>query len=127
MILEDDPKDSLLAVDAARAEGFEDIEAFTSLAPAVKRIEQALRGETPAPDALILDLSLGIDSGYELLRLWYKEGQQKIRVIVWSYLEERNREICALFKVDAYVNKWEGQGGLREALKQLNLTVAPNL
>lgn len=122
LILEDDPKDSLLAADAARAEGFEDIEVFTSLPPAIERIEQALNGEKNVPDALLVDLSVGSESGYELLRLWHRTGRAKVHVIVWSCLEERNREICALFKVDTYVPKWEGQAALRKALKQVIFT-----
>ena len=34
-------------------------------------MEQGLRGEEPLPNALILDVDFGLDSGYELLRLWY--------------------------------------------------------
>jgi CheY-like chemotaxis protein len=126
LILEDNPNDILLATQTAHAAGFEDIEAFTSSAPATLRIEQAMRGEKPMPDVIILDLDLGAESGYEVLRFLHRKlAAQKVRIIVWSLLEERNREICALFNVDAYLCKWEGQAALRKALDSLNLTAAP--
>jgi DNA-binding response OmpR family regulator len=123
LILEDSPKDLQLAEDAARAEGFDDIEAFTSIAPAMLGIEQAMRGEKPMPAAAIIDLDLGSESGYEFLRLCYRKlARSGVHILVWSQLEERNREICALFEVDAYIPKWEGEAALREALRELNLT-----
>ena len=38
-------------------------------------------------------------------------------MIVWSQLEDPNRAICELFKIDAYVSKWDGESALREALR----------
>jgi CheY-like chemotaxis protein len=92
LILEDDPKDALLAAETARAEGFEEIEEFTALRPAIERFEQTIRDEKSVPEAFLADLDLGSDSGYELLRLLHKTGRTEIHVVVWSYLEERNRE-----------------------------------
>jgi DNA-binding response OmpR family regulator len=123
MILDDNPKDILLAEATARAEGFKHIEAFNSATPAVERIELGLHGDRPLPEVMILDLDLGSDSGYDVLRLWYRKlASAGVRVIVWSQLEERNREICDLFHVDAYVCKWDGQDALREALIRLRPT-----
>ncbi|HEY1650123.1 MAG TPA: hypothetical protein VGF96_19220 [Terracidiphilus sp.] len=91
LILEDNPKDVALAKETAHAEGFGDIEAFASLTPAIESIEQGLQGEKPLPDAFLVDLDLGSDSGYEFLRFWYRRrATSKVGVIVWSQLEERN-------------------------------------
>ena len=122
LILEDNPKDAQIAADIGRQEGFEEIEVYTSLAPAMQMMEEALGGERPLPHALLLDLNLGGDSGYDLLRLWHRtRAESKIRVVIWSELEEGNREICDFFKVDAYVNKWDGQTALRQALRRVDL------
>ena len=50
VIIEDKLSDIRIAARIARAEGFEDIEAFTSLHEAIERIEQGLRGERPLPE-----------------------------------------------------------------------------
>jgi hypothetical protein len=81
LILEDNPKDAQIAADIGRQEGFEEIEVFTSLAPAMQTMEQALSGDRPLPHALLLDLNLGVESGYDLLRLWHRtRAESKIRV-----------------------------------------------
>lgn len=120
LIVGDDMKDLQIATDAARSTGFDDIEAFVDVDPAMASLRRALRGESPLPDAVILDLSLGPGNGYELVRFWHStRTNSNIQMIVWSDLEERNREMCELFAVDAYVCKWEGEGALREALQRL--------
>jgi len=120
MILEDDLNDLHIAADAARAMGIKDIEAFMWLAPAQKWLDEAIKGQKPLPDAIILDLAVGCESGYELLRAWHKAKlNSKIHMIVWSHLESRNREVCELFNVDAYVGKWEGAIALRDALRRV--------
>jgi DNA-binding response OmpR family regulator len=121
LIIEDNPNDLRIAARVARAAGFEDIEAFASLGNAIEHIEQGLRGERPLPDAIILDLNLGQDSGFEVLRHWRAAWPNSaMRMVVWSALGDHNRELCSLFHVDAYVHKWEGEAALREALEGLN-------
>jgi DNA-binding response OmpR family regulator len=122
LILEDEPKDLKTASDIALAAGFNEIQAFMWLAPAILWLEEGLRGERPLPHAMILDLGLGSESGYELLRFWHsRQTDAKVHIIVWSQVEERNRDVCDIFGVDAYVGKWEGEAALREALKNLPL------
>ncbi|MGA7107232.1 MAG: hypothetical protein WBV28_06865 [Terracidiphilus sp.] len=41
-----------------------------SVALAIESIEQGLRDERPLPDAIVLDLNLGYESGYKILRHW---------------------------------------------------------
>ena len=113
--------DLQIAADVSRFTGFDDIEAFVDVAPAISSLEQALRGESPLPDAVILELNQGPGNGYEVVRFWHStRTQTNIKMIVWSELEERNREMCSLFGVDVYVCKSEGEGALREALQRLN-------
>jgi|ERR1700733_12818848 len=120
LIIEDDPNHIRMASKVARTAGFEDIEVFMSLRNAIERIEQALRGEKPLPDAIILDLNLGAESGFEVLRHWRTTlSNSEMRLVVWSGLGDHNRELCALFHVDAFVFKWQGENALREALEQV--------
>jgi DNA-binding response OmpR family regulator len=124
LIIEDDPNHIRMASKVARTAGFEDIEVFTSLGNAIERIEQGLRGEKPLPDAIILDLNLGAESGYEVLRHWRTTwSNSEMRLVVWSALGDHNRELCALFHVDSFVFKWQGEDALRDALEQVQTPI----
>ena len=121
VIIEDKLSDIRIAARIARAVGFEDIEAFTSLHEAIERIEQGLRGERSLPDAIILDLNLGHENGYQVLRHWRETWEDSpMRMVVWSALGEQNRELCALFHIDAFVSKWKGEAALHEALRKVS-------
>ena len=120
LVVENEPKDLKLAADAARSLGVEDVEARTSLDAALTYLEKGLKGEYPLPDGIVLDLDLGRDSGYELLRFWHSSPElSKIPLIVWSVLGEEHSRMCNLFKVKTFVGKWEGVAALREALGRL--------
>jgi CheY-like chemotaxis protein len=121
LIIEDNPDDIRIAARVARTAGFEDVEAFTTLDSAIERIEQGLRGEKALPDAIIVDLNLGQESGYEVLRHWRATwSKSAMRMVVWSALGDHNQELCALFHADAFVSKWRGEAALHEALVRVN-------
>jgi len=120
LLVEDDPKDLSVAAEAAKCLGIFEVEARTSLSPAQSMLEKGLQGTEPLPDVIVLDLNLDYESGYELLRYWHRTPElSRIPVIVWSILGEEQREMCKLFKVSAYVGKWEGADALREALSRV--------
>lgn len=119
MLVDDRPNDLRIAAEAARDLGITEVNAQTSVMKARQYLEKGLGGEVPLPDGIILDLDLGYESGFELLRFWHSTPQlAAIPVIVWSVLD-REREICNLFKVKSFVSKWEGPKAFREALAQL--------
>ena len=125
LILEDDPNDLRLAADTAQGLGIADIDAFMWLNPAKACFQEGLRGDRPLPDAIILDLILGQDSGYEsgfeMLRLWHStRAQSRAQMIVWSQSQDWNREMCELFNVGAFVNKHEGPSALSDALRKVS-------
>jgi CheY-like chemotaxis protein len=120
LVVEDQPSDLQIASQTALSAGVEHVEARTSIHAAMSYLEKGLQGEFPLPDAIVLDLDLGYESGYELLRYWHSTPELKrIPLLVWTILGEEQREICNLFKVSNYVSKWEGAGAFREALKKL--------
>ena len=82
--------------------------------------KEDLRDKARLPDGIVLDLDLGYDSGYELLRFWHSTpALSKIPLIVWSVLGEEQRGMCNLFKVNCFVGKWEGAAAFRDALGKL--------
>ncbi len=120
LLVENEPKDIQIAADAARSVGIAEVEARTTLDAAKSYLEKGLKGEGPLPDGIVLDLDLGYDSGYELLRWWHSTpALAQIPLIVWSVLGEEQRGMCNLFKVNCFVGKWEGNAAFREALAKL--------
>jgi CheY-like chemotaxis protein len=120
LVVEDQPKDIQFAAETARSIGILEVEARSSVEAARAYLDKGLNGESPLPDGIVLDLDLGYDSGYELLRYWHSTPRlSQIPVIVWSVLGDEQREMCNLFKVKRYVAKWEGPEAFRAALGSL--------
>jgi DNA-binding response OmpR family regulator len=126
LIVEDNARDMQFAKDVTRDAGFKAINAETSLQGAEKYLQGALEGVHRMPDAIVLDLVLGLDSGFDLLRLRYTTPLlANVPVIVWTEHDEHNDTVCKLFKVDAFVGKWTGAAGLRQAIRDLGLPLKP--
>lgn len=120
LLVEDQQKDLQFAANIAHSLGIAEIDARTTAGAARAYLEKALDGVGPVPDGIVLDLNLGYESGYELLRFWHRSPElSKIPVIVWSVLGDEQREMCKLFKVNYFVAKWEGEEAFREALSNL--------
>lgn len=123
LVVEDQPSDLQIAAQTARAAGIAEVEARSTAQAAMLYLEKGLRAEHPLPNVIILDLDLGYESGYELLRYWHSSPELKqIPLIVWTILGEEQKEICNLFKVSDYVSKWEGVSAFREALRKVQST-----
>jgi len=117
LIVEDQPNDLRIAVAAAHESGYSDVEARSSTTAAREFLEKALNVNGRLPDAIVLDLDLGYESGFELLRFWHSDPRlSKIAMIVWTVLGDQYREICEMFKVNGYLDKGAGIGPLRTAL-----------
>lgn len=120
LIIDDQPKDLRAASDTAQSLGFTTIESRSSAMAAKLLLEKGLDGERPLPDVIVLDLDLGYESGFELMRYWHSNARlAAIPIIVWTILGEEQREICRLFKVTAYIFKSDDVRPLREALAGL--------
>jgi len=119
LVVDDQSKDLLAAVQVAESLGFEDIHAKNSAWSAREYLEKGLSGEIPLPDAIVLDLDMGIESGFELLRLWHSTPQLAgIPIMIWSVVEN-HEELCQLFKVNSFVSKWQGMDAFRDSLAKL--------
>jgi CheY-like chemotaxis protein len=117
LVVENEPKDLKSAADSARAAGFKEVEGKTSPYAARIYLEDRLANGPSLPDAIVLDLDFGIESGYELLRYWHSTPQLRaIPLIVWSILGDEQKQMCSLFKVKQFVGKWEGNEALQDAL-----------
>lgn len=120
LIVEDQSADLRVAVDVVKSLGVPYVEARTSTTAAKVYLENALREKDALPDLIILDLDLGYESGFELLRFWHRSSElSSIRLIVWTAMGEEQQQICRLFKVNAIVNKSEGMAALKRAIEPL--------
>ncbi len=120
LIVEDQPNDLRIAAAAAQESGFSGVELRSSTTAARQFLEKALNGSDGLPDAIVLDLDLGYESGFELLRFWHSDPRlSKIPVVVWTVLGDQYREICEMFKVSGYIDKGAGIAALRNALDGL--------
>lgn len=123
LVVDNSPDDLLLAVKTARSAGFTEIDARSSLESAQSWLEKRLQGTLPLPIAIVVDLDLGLDSGYELLRFRHATpAMSNVQIIVWTQLGDENRQICELFGVEFYIPKWKGAEALQEALQEVSLT-----
>ena len=120
LIVEDQPGDLRVAVDVVKSLGVSCVEARTSTSAAKVYLETALNQRQPLPDLIIVDLDLGYESGFELLRFWHgNPALSAIRLVVWTAMGDEQQNICRLFKVNAIIPKAEGIDGLKRALEPL--------
>lgn len=119
LIVEDQSADLRVAVDAVKSLGVPFVEARTSTSAAKLYLENAL-SQKQLPDLMIVDLDLGYESGFELLRFWHgNPALSSIRLVVWTAMGEEQQNICRLFKVSAIVSKAEGIDALKRAIEPL--------
>jgi CheY-like chemotaxis protein len=120
LIVEDTAADLRKAADAARRAGFTEFEVSAYATNAQSYLERALDGAVPLPDAMIVDLELGLESGYELLRFWHKNPRLRaIPVVVCTIMGEHERKICGLFGVKWFISKKGGYEALVSALSNI--------
>ncbi len=118
LIVEDQSADLRVAVDVVKSMGVPWVEARTSTSAARIYLEAALTQKQPLPDLIIVDLDLGYESGFELLRFWHgNPALSGIHLIVWTAMGEEQQNICRLFKVNAIVSKSEGIDALKRAIE----------
>jgi CheY-like chemotaxis protein len=120
LIVEDQLNDLQVASDILEQLGPMDVQARTNAAAARVYLEAALDGKRSMPDLMILDLNLGYESGFELLRFWHsQERLSGIEVVVWTIMAKEQQELCKLFGVKHVIPKWEGPDALRRAVEPL--------
>jgi len=120
LIVEDQPTDVRLAAEVLEELGIKDIEVRTSAAEARMYLESVCERKSPAPEVILLDLDLGYESGYELMRFWYKNPKLAgCRVVVWTVMGKEHAEMCRLFGIEDVVPKWEGVAALKRVLASL--------
>ncbi|WP_109486889.1 response regulator [Occallatibacter savannae] len=119
LVLENDPKDILVALSILRSVGISDVCSFASSLKAQNFLYDALNREAPLPDLLVVDLDLQQESGYEFIRHWRTvAGLRDIPLIVWSKLGQDHEQVCEVFHVSCFIPKWKGREALESAIRE---------
>jgi CheY-like chemotaxis protein len=122
LVVEDSATDLKAAAEAATEAGIPVVESQTTARGAREFLEKGLRGDGPLPDGILLDLDLGHESGFEVLRFWHSTPRLKaIPLVVWTILGQEQRDICGLFKVNGFISKWEGAAAFKDALNKMSV------
>lgn len=120
LVVENDPRDVRIAERVALHSGFSSITTTPSADAARALLKKAQDEGLDKPDAILLDLDLGTESGFDFLRVRYDSPWLlKIPLVVWTKLGDHNENICTLFKVQEYVSKSAGDHGLYKALENI--------
>ena len=91
-VLEDSVQDLRAAENAARSAGFDSVDAKISGEGALKSLSNMLLDSLKLPDAFLIDLDLGQESGYEILRFRQSKPElSAVPAIVWTHLDSHHR------------------------------------
>jgi len=118
VILEDAVKDIRAAARVLSSVGITSPTIFNDVPKAVMYLEDVIAGEKPSPNLMVVDLAFGMDSGFEVLRL-YKSNKKlstECKVVVWTAMGERQRELCKLLGASHVVCKEDGEKALLKAV-----------
>lgn len=116
LVIEDSVKDLSTCVNLLNKMGVREVEATSSVASALSRLERARSGKLPIPDLIILDIVFSSESGYEVLR--YCREHKPLRgvpIVVWSIAGDAQRELTDVFGVKSVVLKRAGEAELEFA------------
>ncbi|HKD80239.1 MAG TPA: response regulator [Candidatus Angelobacter sp.] len=118
LIVEDDPADMRRATAALAELGLGKTVSATSVAEAFRYLDGVREGKHEAPALIVLDLSLGYESGFEILRRWKSDHNlSRIQIVVWTQMGEREQELCRLFGLKHVISKFSDVSELQDAVK----------
>ena len=121
LLIEDDASDSDICAEALHELGYDGVQLITHLMQAEQHLDDIVASLTGPPDAIVLDLGLGADSGFAVLRKCHAEPKlQAVPILVWTKHSDDLAETFSTYlgAQDFLVKSNNGQA-LREALKRL--------
>ena len=120
LVVEDDPIDLRQVTEVLMGMSISKVDSAATSPAAIRYLEEVAERKRPAPAVVVLDLSLGYDSGFEVLRRWKSDARlRNIKVVVWTQMGEREQELCRLFGLEYVVPKWKDIEELQTALQQV--------
>jgi CheY-like chemotaxis protein len=121
LLIEDNPSDSSVCAAALHELGYDGVQLITHVEAAEQHLDDIVSNLTGPPAAIVLDLGLGYDSGFAVLRKCHAEPRlKKVPILVWTKRSDRQTESFSdqLGANDFLVKTGDPQA-LRDALKRL--------
>lgn len=126
LLIEDEPSDSTVCAKALHELGYDGVQLITHLEAAEQHLEDIVSNLTGPPAAIILDLGLGYDSGFAVLRKCHAEPRlEKVPILVWTKRDDtQTKSFCDQLGADDFLVKSDDEQELRETLERLLLPKA---
>src|ERR1700749_2537646 len=118
VVIDDNKDDLFIATRLLNRLGIKDVTQFSRIPEAIVFLEDIAEDIRPCPDLIVLDLNVGHDSGFEVLRLYKSNPKlQSCDIIVWTGSGAIEKELCEHFGVEC-VRKSEGDSALVAAISK---------
>ena len=125
LLIEDQPAFSDTCTKALHELGYDCVQLITHVMEAENHLDDIVSNLTEAPAAIVLDLGLGMDSGFTLLRKCHAEPRlQQVPILVWTkHTDDLSKTFSNYLGAKDFLVKSGDPQELRDALKRL---MAPN-
>lgn len=121
LLIEDQPAFSDTCTKALHELGYDGVQLITHVMQAENHLDDIVSNLTDAPAAIVLDLGLGMDSGFTLLRKCHAEPRlQQVPILVWTkHSDELSKVFSNYLGAKDFLVKSGDPQQLRDALQRL--------
>lgn len=121
LLIEDQSPASDACAKALHALGYDGVQLITRVPEAEQHLDDIVSNLTVAPAAIILDLGLGNESGFSVLRKCHAEPRlKKVPILVWTkHTDSREKAFSEYLGADDFLVKSGDEEELRQTLKKL--------
>jgi CheY-like chemotaxis protein len=121
LLIEDQPAFSDTCTRALHELGYDGVQLITRVQEAENHLDDIVSNLTEAPAAIVLDLGLGLDSGFTLLRKCHAEPRlRQVPILVWTkHTDDLSKVFSNYLGAKDFLVKSGDPQQLREALKRL--------
>jgi CheY-like chemotaxis protein len=126
LLIEDQPAFSDTCTKTLHELGYDGVQLITHMLEAEMHLDDIVSSLTEAPAAIVLDLGLGMDSGFTLLRKCHAEPRlQKVPILVWTkHTDDLSKMFSDYLGVKDFLVKSGDPQKLRDALQRLMVSDA---
>jgi CheY-like chemotaxis protein len=126
LLIEDQPAFSDACTKTLHELGYDGVQLITHMMEAEMHLDDIVSSLTEAPAAIVLDLGLGVDSGFTLLRKCHAEPRlQKVPILVWTkHADDLSKMFSDYLGVKDFLVKSGDPEKLRDALQRLMVSDA---
>lgn len=121
LLIEDQASASDACTTALHELGYDGVQLITHLMEAEQHLDDIVSNLTEAPAAIVLDLGLGLDSGFAVLRKCHLEPKlRQVPILVWTkHSDDLAKTFSKYLGAKDFLVKSRDEQELRDALKRL--------